>query len=403
VARAGEGPQYLVFNRAPWRPGEDWWDQNKPESINATKLRQVVDGLDAPENPSLLVGVSFIFSILESDTSVLEQCLRNLTAASEETGIPVMVLLDGYTWWETRSDLWNWWDPSLPGYDPANARNVEWTDWSPESAVKIGWRNWGHQFRVRPCPNLSSPRLMKETISRLRPLLAFLVAWQRNLPPEKKHLFAGLKIGWEVGVGYNHWYYPNGNEYLEEWPDDPSHDPQTGLEVEKGWPCGMPKLGYAAVKTAGIRESGELTVDDVSTAIQRYLAELCRVTSEAGMPRDLVFAHMGGNYAPWEKHFPFTPAMNQWSLPSYSLYGQLPEDAGDLGKKLDDAEEPTWAVAEWFHWAPDADGWKRNLERTLSFKDCRFVNVYNWEEIKKYPEGIEGVRKLLAEYRTSQE
>ena len=52
----------------------------------------------------------------------------------------------------------------LVGYEPARlshrriASNVEWTNWSSDSAIKIAWRNWGRQLRVLPPPNLMSPR-----------------------------------------------------------------------------------------------------------------------------------------------------------------------------------------------------------------------------------------------------
>lgn len=72
-----------------------------------------------------------------------------------------MIELDGINYWQARPDLWNWWDKSKPGYNPENKKNVEWTDWTPDSAVKIGWRNWGSQHRVLPMPNLMSPAYLK--------------------------------------------------------------------------------------------------------------------------------------------------------------------------------------------------------------------------------------------------
>src|SRR3546814_5483993 len=83
--------------------------------------------------------------------------LNKQLAQALQYEIPVLVQLDAVTLMDARPDLWNWWDPSRPGYDPANRENVEWTSWSPDDAVKLGWLNWGRQIRLNPMPNLMSP------------------------------------------------------------------------------------------------------------------------------------------------------------------------------------------------------------------------------------------------------
>ena len=134
---AQDPPRYLFFNIAP----ASAWNQNQPETFSRAMFDEVANTLRAPENPRLRVGVSFVFNTLETPMNVLAQSLRRLLAASEEAGMPVLVTLDGQNWWQNRPDLWNWWDPTLPGYNPSNSFNVEWAGWSPTQAVKIGWRN----------------------------------------------------------------------------------------------------------------------------------------------------------------------------------------------------------------------------------------------------------------------
>ena len=80
--------------------------------------------------------------------------LKVFLEATEETNTPAQVPIDTEHWWPARRDLWNWWDPARPGYDPANRENVEWTRWSPDNAIKIAWRSWGRQIRVLPPANL---------------------------------------------------------------------------------------------------------------------------------------------------------------------------------------------------------------------------------------------------------
>ena len=128
-----DAPRYLFFNIAPGSV----WNQNQPETFTRAMFDEVAHTLRAPANPRLRVGVSFIFNTLESPTNLLAQSLRHLLASSEQAGMPVLITLDGQNWWQQRPDLWNWWDPALPGYNPSNAFNVEWTGWSPTQAVKI--------------------------------------------------------------------------------------------------------------------------------------------------------------------------------------------------------------------------------------------------------------------------
>jgi hypothetical protein len=42
----------------------------------------------------------------------------------------------------------------------------------------------------------------------MRRLVPIVLEWARSLPPEKKDLFVGLKIGWESSIGVNKFYYP---------------------------------------------------------------------------------------------------------------------------------------------------------------------------------------------------
>jgi hypothetical protein len=66
---------------------------------------------------------------------------------SVQMNVPVALCLDGNVWLGPQPDLWNWFSPSTPGYDPQNVMNVEWTDWSPQNATAIAWRDWGFQIR----------------------------------------------------------------------------------------------------------------------------------------------------------------------------------------------------------------------------------------------------------------
>ena len=212
----------------------------------------------------------------------------------------------------------------------------------------------------------------------------------------------GVKVGHEAGIGYNAYYYPDGNRYLEQWPDDAGHDPNHGLDASKGMSGGLAQLGYAAVKTAGIKTEGELTRDDIGQAIQQYLAWQARAVVECGIPRGKVFTHGGGNAAPpWDKHMPFWGAINEWSTPGWSFYGRDPHGIAELSRDLAAAKRDRWAAVEWWWGANDLVGWRHNIESTLNYRDCRFISVYNWNcgfKFKEHPKGHEALRQIVGDW-----
>ncbi|HSA09308.1 MAG TPA: hypothetical protein P5205_02960 [Candidatus Paceibacterota bacterium] len=394
---AEEPPRYLFFNIAPGAP----WNQNRPGTFTRAVFDEVVHTLQAPDNPRLRIGVAFIFSTLETPTDTLVQSLRRLLAASEDSGVPVLVALDGQNWWQHRPDLWNWWDPTGAGYNPSNVYNVEWTGWSPTQAVKVGWRNWGSQLRVVPAPNIASPAVIAAHLEGVRALVPVIVEWQRRLPASRRHLFGGVKLGSEAGIGYNAYYYPDGNRYLEQWPHDWSHDPTNLLSPAKGLSCGVCQLGYAAVKTAGLKDRGEITREDIGRVTQLYLEQLCRLARKLGLPRDAIFTHQGGTYDPWEKHLPFWPAFNRWSSPGWSFYHGGPREAVPLEAELKAAGRRRWAAAEWWWGGANSAEWEDHFRSTLAFRDCRFICVYNWNQgmFQKAVAGQEAVRNLVRTWR----
>ena len=86
------------------------------------------DALPDVPDAKIRVGIGYIFSYLQArDDASLLASLRSVLQWAQETDTPVLIQIDGEQWWEGRPDLWNWWDPSRPGFDPANRENVEWS------------------------------------------------------------------------------------------------------------------------------------------------------------------------------------------------------------------------------------------------------------------------------------
>jgi hypothetical protein len=395
----GDVPQYIFFNKAPSHPDPMHWSQTDPNTFTPASCEEIVKLVGVRGNKRLRVGVSFIFSVMEHPPEHLARCLTRLLESARTADVPVLITIDGQNWWETRSDLWNWWDPSLPGFNPANRSNVEWTDWGPQYAVKIGWRNWGSQHRVRPAPNVASPRFLAEHWKAYDVLIPLIARWYRELPNDRKYLFGGLKVGWEASINVNACYYPDGNRIFEQSPTDASKDP-TDLDRALGWKFDKPPLGYAAISTERIRTSGKPTIDDFEKVVHRYLERLSQAAVKRGIPRQMVFTHQGCTFEPWDKHLSFKPAMNDYSIPGWSFYTHDPEKCGSLAADLDAAHRRQWVASEWWRGADSAAKWREQFEASLKFKSCRLVCVYNWEPFKKLPEGLQAVRELVEQAQT---
>jgi len=385
-ATAGAAPavqthQFILLNRTPG-------------TVSRESFQEVKRALPDVPGARIRIGVGYIFSYLQAkDDASLLTALKNVLQLAQETGTPVLIQLDGEQWWGGRPDLWNWWDPSRPGFDPANRDSVEWSGWTPEQALKIAWRNWGRQLRVLPPPNLMSPRYRQACHEKMTLLIPAVLDWWRALPAEKEDLLVGLKVGWESSVGVNAWYYPNGNDLLDR---PASEDPTGGLKNDELPARGVAPIGYAAVKTAGLRDCGELTEADLAEIARRHLEDLCRQAARLGVPWDRLFTHGAG----WKDgELSYRAAVNEFSCPGWSFYRHAANPRQDIGvqEALKGSGAPWWAATEWLLPGPrEVERWRRALENTLADRRCRYLCIYNWEGIRDSEPVLEAIRQAVA-------
>ena len=370
--------QFVVFNQNGGDRGEGF----------AQIKREFKDQPDS----KVRVGIAGIFSYLHQPRARVVADLQNFLRLARETDTPIVVQLDGEQWWGNRPDLWNWWDTNQPGFALTNRANVEWTNWTSDSAIKIAWRNWGRQLRVLPPPNLMSPRYREACNDEMRVLIPIVLDWWRELPANKKELLIGIRVGWESSIGVNAWYYPGGNELLVQ---PAKNDPTSGLKAEQPPARGVVQIGYAAVQTAGIRAAGVITEADLAEVTRRHLEDLCREAARLGVPKEKLFTHVAG----WkEGELLYATAVNSWSCPGWSFYRHAVDPRRDSGMqtalKLSDA--PHWAAVEWLYQGPaETTAWQRALTATLSDPRCRYVCIYNWSGVRNNEAAKAAVRQLI--------
>lgn len=368
-------------------------NQSRPTSLGREQFEEILQ--EFPNHPEwpLQTGVSYIFSPLRTKPETTVAALKTFLRAASETSTPVLVQIDLEHWWQARPDLWNWWDPNQPGYDPANRENVEWTGWSSQQAIKIAWRNWGQQIRVLPPPNLASPKYLTACRQEIRRLVPIVMNWHSTLPASKQYLLIGIKLGHETSIGINAFHYPSGNELLEK---PAKEDPVKPLDTRDVLARGMAQIGYAALKTSGIRTHGQPTERDLCLVAQRYLEMLCRQASEAGVPRDRLFAHGAG----WrDGEMVYDVPMNSFACPGWSFYHHAADPREDRGVQRNVARSnaPYWAATEWLLMSSrQKDDWSDALQNTLADTRCRYVCIFNWESIRSSKSILQAIKQTAS-------
>lgn len=355
-------------------------------------FREIAELFGGTSGKEVAVGAGIIVSYLHETHETAERRLRNYMTLSEKYDIPIVIQLDGEQWWSKRPDLWNWWDESKPGYHPRNRKNVEWTDWTPDAAIKIGWINWGLQIRMLPTPNLMSPKYRRACRREMERLVPMVVEWYKALPEDKKYLLVALKVGWESAIGMNNFYPPGGNSYLDKpYKDDPQFVKDPDILPGRG----MQPIGYAAVRTAGIARSGELTEEMVTEVIRRHLTDLSRQAHKLGIPREKLFTHCGG----WSQgETLYSAALNEYSCPGWSFYGFAADPLQDKTamEQVLKSNAPYWGAVEWLYMGDNTlQGWKSAIENTLFDANARFLNIYNWGGIRNNDAAKTAIRQVV--------
>ena len=363
---------------------------NVPIYLYPSVFDKIREKLPVVPNSQILVATGSILRPLYHSNTYTKGQLEHCLTLAQDKDIPIVTQFDLVYYWD--ENLWNFWMTGESSYDPSNKDNVEWYGWNNSYAIKGIWANWGTQVRFHPSPNLSSTAYLNACYDKMGQLIPIIEDWWGALSTDEKELFIGVKPLWEAGIGNNFlnggsYFYNNGNYYFETWPDDPSHDPTSGTRIP---------LGYATVKTAGIKTSGALTEADGAEGIRRYAENICQDIVDINMPRDKVMTHgqlfMGTNeniYA----------MLNEYSCPGWSYYGSnLGGPRGEYANcndAVNRSDAPFWCVPEFF-WqgTSTTSNWRTALENMLDER-CRYVNIYNWDDIDTDETVLEAIRQVI--------
>lgn len=386
-------PQYLALNFD--------FDPGYPSSFSQQTITNMLQALNQTRGSrKRVLAFSFDFwSLYDADIPTMINSTDALLQLVTDNDLPLSISIDATQWWQFRPDLFNWWNSSLPTFNPLNKYNVEWFGWSPDNATSVSWRNWGSQFRMpSPAPNFASPAYQRAAAESMMPIASRIALWYRQLPPNKKYLLGYIRCVQELWIGTNYFYYPGGN-YPNGTPGwDPAHDPTGGLP-------NTTQLGYAAICTSGLACNGTITTAQLDTIVSSLITFTGQVLLDAGIPRSRIMSHTGFFNDPPTDTLVFNSAaaaVTTMAAPGWSLYNQATLNmSNNIGvpEALESIANTPWGAPEFNPYLGSngtLEGWTAAFLNTFSYKNNRLLVLQNWGSIyPSNPVGQQGVVNAL--------
>lgn len=349
-----EDPFYMVIHQ--FMPGTDF---------GVAWMGEIVDTFGLGTSTRRL-GVAAVLRLLDWSDSKLEQELVGFLNASEYYNVPILLHLDSEHFYDSRNDLWNWWNDSLPGYNTSNVDNVEWSDW--DTPTKKGFLNWGSPIELVPRLCFESMVVRAEISRKSQILVDKIIEWQENLTlANKSDLFLGIDPGWETGIDS----YEN-----VDWVPEPYRY----------------HLGYNALSKRGFNATNppQDFEAELANAVKDFAEFEAKTLVEKGIPKEKIFTHIWGAENKlnngYHMHAPLKVAFNDYSIPGFSLY----PPSYDILKVSSIVKNRRWTLME----SPPLDDYREILRVGLNI----MVVVYNWGgNVKGDPVAIAAIQEVLAQ------
>ncbi len=351
-------PQYLLFQiflGAPdMQSGVFRRGASKDHILRVA--RQIADTVRPPHaDPDRVLGFSIGPIAPDEAEDEARSAIRDAFDVALATDMAVALHLDDYMFW-TRARLP---DGRMLRDTPGTA---EWKDWSatPAGGLEIGWLP---NVKLMPQICYENPVAREFATHWTRDVIGAAVKQQYERPAQlgKARLFAGVITGWESNLAFGY--------------------------------CSLSELGYSA------QHPPEDFDRERERVLQRHIERWAKGIYDAGIPRDLIFTHLGPiakrDYDKLTATLPrsrlreipqatafraFWTAFNGYSSPGFSAY---PADGyfDDIHDAISAHGRGPWAIAEGTNVtvgsppARSALAWESYLARGFNH-GARLVNLF---------------------------
>jgi len=291
--------KYIIVHA--WNPGPD--NPYYFKNCSTEWMKPMLDAIGKRGDSNIRLGFSDVIYALNTDDATIRSCLDKFFNASEQYDVPFLLQLDTERFWDSRPDLWNWFDPAKSGYNPANKNNVEWSGWN--AATKESFINWGSPIKLAPKPCYESAAVKQVIANKFEIIASKLNAWRQKLSDAgKEYLFAGIDVAWETGIDD----YRNASWLAAEY------------KYQLGYNA-LSKRGFSATKPpANINAELEKTVKDFNEYRAKFFYD-------KGISKDKIYTHAWGvedqsiaGSAGYVQHGPISTGINNYSTLGVTLY-----------------------------------------------------------------------------------
>lgn len=290
---------------------------------NNDYVKDMVSKLGNPTSNPYRLGMGSEVKAYEMSTDIIQKRLQRDFEMSEAHNVPLLLHVDFEWFWDNRPDLWNWFDPSLPGYNPDNKYNVEWKGW--DSPTKEYWLNWGSPWKIKPKVCYQSPRVRAEMKTKAQIIAAEINKWRAKLDSMgKSYLFLGIDPSWETTIP---------DQSNMDWAKEiQKNNPQAEAAVNLGY-CTLSQRGFSASKPPGNFNA------ELGKAIAEFVEYESKLFYDLGIPKDKIFTH-----APTSdmSRTPLYIAVNSYSTPGFSMYPGF----FDKTQVLNTTKGKLWSITE---------------------------------------------------------
>lgn len=336
---ASTGTQYLVFGIPA-----DVYDPTKDVHGNLDELAaQLINRFGTTGDAKHRLGFMIVLPVWFSDSRMggdqahIEKIIREAFAVAKDRNVAVYFTFYSMNHWPAQ--LWNWYDPAQPGYNPENKKNVEWTDWSG-TPTKNRYSLQEGETRLAPVMCYNSPAVLAEvsyiTSNVVGPAL---LRGMRDLKSTgKEDLFGGITLSEELS--------------LDDYSGIDQINPKLGAMMKQDGAL-KTRLGYCALTNLGYSKDNPPPSYPAALAKinQDYSAYWGKQLVQAGIPKNKLYTHVApatdAAYLQYT-NAPIDTAFNEFSNPGWTTYlaGPLSSGFSILYKALADNGSPTWGSTE---------------------------------------------------------
>ena len=338
-----ENLRYLIFQTTVTPRGSEAYREYKKE---VDRIISEVRSQEVAQTRQLGFGIVIApFMLPEREISQIVGAAFKLAL---ENDLALQVAFESHYYWFGRPDLWNWFDPKKPGYNPDNKNNVEWTDWEG-TPVKGRYLDWGSPVTLPPHMCYNSKKLQKDIRRLILEVLGPAVqkGVQQLKSAGKAHLFSGITVTSEPS--------------LDDYSVVDKINPRLAGYMEK---IGAAKvaLGYCALTNNGYsRRNPPKDFRRALAEINRdWVASWAKNFTEAGFDRSKLFNHVSAaaglenamdltsNALIQFTNAPLWIAFNPYSTPGFTTYptGPLKKDFQAIYKELKEQNVTRWGGVE---------------------------------------------------------